>query len=156
MSYIRLLLYIVFFFFFFFFFWTLCLYIYIYIYIYRFWHQQSVDLFTDWQENHGYNLSFHLPGSIRLMKTQDYKDEHMHQWGELHTFATIYIYIYIYYILRILCYMPFHKILFLYIYQWVRIKLIYLYTHSAVGKYFIFYLIFFFLINTFFLLSVFP
>jgi dimethylglycine dehydrogenase len=49
---------------------------------YRFWHQRSTDLFKKWQNEDGYQLSFHTPGSIRLFSKKRHVDEHLHQMGK--------------------------------------------------------------------------
>ena len=46
---------------------------------FRFWHQETVDLFKKWQSE-GTQLSFHTPGSIRLMESTERMDEAWHQY----------------------------------------------------------------------------
>jgi len=54
---------------------------------FRFWHAEGINQFTHWQKECGYDLSFHMPGSIRLYPHgQGYVDEANHQLakGELY------------------------------------------------------------------------
>jgi len=58
---------------------------------FRFWHTEGVRTFTHWQEDLGLPLSFHTPGSIRLIPNQaDYIDEAKHQLAKAQLYEQLF------------------------------------------------------------------
>lgn len=57
---------------------------------FRLWHDEGVNLFTQWQ-NEGTPLSFHTPGSIRLIPNEkSYIDEARYQVGKAKIFSSLF------------------------------------------------------------------
>lgn len=57
---------------------------------FRFWHQETLDLFRQWQDKEGVGISLHTPGSIRLLESKERMDEANHQLEKARLYARLF------------------------------------------------------------------